>query len=145
MRCNRSFLLLACFVLSCFVCLQNVSASGDLYMAMQEGVKKCFIEEVPKNTLVLVKFKGVEAKPPVAVEGREPQPIGWKITVHDPIGSVKLFYFFSVTKLILYTLHSHSALIMVFHPPPSPNQRFSNSAEEPGVGRSLRFHVSNWW
>jgi len=75
--------------------------SHGIYYLMEQGQLKCFIEEVPKDTLVLVRFKGQETKdgevqPGVQFQGtpmnndnQQQVPsgqTGLKVTVTDPEG-----------------------------------------------------------
>lgn len=71
------------------VVLQLVGSSGvssaPLFMRVGEGVRKCFLEEVPKDTLVVVKYKSNQIR-----AGEQPYDPdlannkGWIVTVDGP-------------------------------------------------------------
>jgi len=75
--------LLAVALLLCCV----IEKTNGVYFQLAEGDKKCFLVEVPKDTLVLAKFKAtaVTATPPESQGGK----VGVRITVEDPYQGVK--------------------------------------------------------
>lgn len=62
-----------------------------LFVNVNEGAKKCWLEEVPKNTLVLIKWKASIVQPGTETEDSQ-KPIGMRVTVEDPFANVKQRY-----------------------------------------------------
>jgi len=58
-----------------------------LYVVLEENEQRCFLEEMPKDTLVLIKYKAEEilAEQRVQTPGGHPA-LGIKITINDPEG-----------------------------------------------------------
>jgi len=64
-----------------FLC---ISVNANLYLLLEEGQKaRCFLEEVPKDTLVLGKYKS-------ELHGAPGEVPGIKVIVYDPDGQVAL-------------------------------------------------------
>jgi hypothetical protein len=81
---------LALIFVLCLLVLATLGAHGTMFFYLNEGVRKCFLEEVPKDTLVLVRFKSAklgQATPPPEAPKEEDQ-VGIKLTVHDPADSI---------------------------------------------------------
>jgi hypothetical protein len=55
---------------------------SPLYMDVQEGGKKCFLEDVPKDTLVLVKYTSSQRY--AGDDQRDGEQKGWIVTVDGP-------------------------------------------------------------
>jgi len=82
---------MALLALMVWACAQMAQGSASLLMLVDEGGRKCFLEEVPKDTLVLVKFKGTRVAtgeggvPEQPQEGGEKQlGGGWIVNVEGP-------------------------------------------------------------
>jgi len=89
-RQQKSLWLQACMLLS-LLCLQQCSA---IYFVLEEGEMRCFLEEVPKDTLVLGKYRAEDATQPTPVQFMNQQPnpsqVGVTLTVTDADGVVVL-------------------------------------------------------
>eukprot|EP01102_Stenamoeba_stenopodia_P008606 TRINITY_DN2497_c0_g1_i1.p1 TRINITY_DN2497_c0_g1~~TRINITY_DN2497_c0_g1_i1.p1 ORF type:complete len:215 (-),score=56.21 TRINITY_DN2497_c0_g1_i1:58-702(-) len=72
--------ILLVFVL---VCLHSVLG---LHQIISESEKKCYIEEVPRDTLVLVQWKAEDLTRSLA--DQLSNPIGFKVTVKDPDNTI---------------------------------------------------------
>jgi len=57
-------------------------AAQGLFYELDGGSEKCFLEEVPKDTLVLGKFKLEDMNSPV--DGGQPMLLGFSVKVLDP-------------------------------------------------------------
>jgi len=75
LKMNRVFVLLAFLV---------VNTLAEIYYILDEGQVRCFLEEVPKDTLVLGRYRAEE-------ENNYGAPkVGIKVTVSDPEGGITL-------------------------------------------------------
>jgi len=80
--------LLVFFVL--FYCLHLLLPTSAVYVILTEGQKRCLIEEVPKDTLIVARWKAEELHPNAeTLSQRQQEPrLGVKITVKDPFKNV---------------------------------------------------------
>jgi hypothetical protein len=80
---RRSNLIVLC-AMALMLCLQS-AMSSPLFMNVEEGGKKCFLEDVPKDTLVVIKYKSVQktagSDPYTQHQGEQK---GWIVTVDGP-------------------------------------------------------------
>jgi hypothetical protein len=60
--------------------------AGGVYFHVQEGVQKCFVEEVPENVLVLGQYKNLDYTTLISQAGNERS--GLFATIKDPHGAV---------------------------------------------------------
>jgi hypothetical protein len=75
-----------CVGIVLFMLASSALGSSSLYMNVQEGGRKCFLEDVPKDTLVLVKYTSTQRSAgddPYNQQQRQEQK-GWIVTVDGP-------------------------------------------------------------
>jgi hypothetical protein len=84
------------------VSLQVVPAHG-LYMELQEGSQKCFIEEVPKDTLVLTTFEMEQLLSPGEQPDARFATLGMRISVRDPSNAIILHRELPTTSRFAFT------------------------------------------
>eukprot|EP01111_Echinosteliopsis_oligospora_P018377 TRINITY_DN839_c0_g1_i1.p1 TRINITY_DN839_c0_g1~~TRINITY_DN839_c0_g1_i1.p1 ORF type:complete len:219 (+),score=47.65 TRINITY_DN839_c0_g1_i1:50-706(+) len=63
--------------------------TATVYLELSGGQTKCFLEEVPKDTLIMGKYHLEDMNPPQAYNA-QPTPLGLTIKVTDPEGSLVL-------------------------------------------------------
>ena len=93
---------LICGILVALICIQQVNG---LFFYLTEGKRKCFIEDVPKDTLVMGNFVVEDITPGEVFDGREvrktasdtaaPNALGLVVQVVDPNKDVLLERTFS--------------------------------------------------
>jgi len=78
------------FFIAAFLFLFIIDNSDALYVRLNEGDLKCYIEEVPKDTLILTKWKASVENEQMGVRYQHPvkKVIGFVLTVKDPNGDV---------------------------------------------------------
>jgi hypothetical protein len=85
---SRNLLVSLCLLV---VALQQVSG---MYLSMKEGTAKCFIEEIPKDTLLVATWKCEDApKTPYNAAGLQTETLamktfGMSVTIKDPLDQI---------------------------------------------------------
>jgi emp24/gp25L/p24 family/GOLD len=90
-RPNRTHTTVLVLLAAVLVAAMAVSPANGLYIFLKEGETRCFIEEVPKDTLVLATYEATEhlATASAAPSGRF-EDIKITSTVRDPAGKLIL-------------------------------------------------------
>jgi len=74
-----------------FLLLVGCLCAESIYFTLEEGQTRCFLEEVPKDTLIMGKYRGED--PTSAPQGGKPSKLtllGLQVKVTDPEGAVAL-------------------------------------------------------
>lgn len=100
----RIFLgFMAAFMLSIVTLLCILHASSGLYFHIAETERKCFIEEIPDETMVMGRYKVQLYDPNTKGYGDYPN-IGMHVEVKDP--EEKVLQFFAYRRISIFTLFS---------------------------------------
>lgn len=115
----------------CFICILHLAKiSESLYFHISETERKCFIEEIPDETTVLVHYK-VELFDPRTNGFMRSQPgIGMHVEVKDPEDKVILSRVYSAEGRLSFTSHIPGEHVLCL---------YSNSSKWVG-GTQLRVH-----
>ena len=71
-----------------------LQAASGMYLTMKEGQAKCFIEEIPKDTLLVANFKCEDApRTPYNTVGGQQETLaqktfGMTVTIRDPLDQI---------------------------------------------------------
>ncbi|XP_062510252.1 transmembrane emp24 domain-containing protein 4-like [Corticium candelabrum] len=113
------------------LCLFLVSPASSLYFEILETAKKCFIEEIPDETMVVGKYK-VQAFDDSIQDFLPSSPgIGMHVEVKDPNERIVLSKYYSAEGRFTFTSHTPGEHYICLH---------SNSTRWFG-GRKLRVHL----
>ncbi|CAF1360651.1 unnamed protein product [Adineta ricciae] len=114
-----------------FCCLQLISLSSALYFHIGETERKCFIEEIPDDTLVIGKYK-VELFDEKSNAYLPSTPgIGMHVEVKDPDDKIVLSKLYTSEGRFTFTSHTPGEHVICL---------FSNSTAWFG-GQKLRVHL----
>jgi len=80
---------MASYLVLCLLALLACSVSA-VYVELPGGVTKCFLEEVPRDTLIMGKFKLEDANPQMVYGGQQQFSLGVYVQVSDPEGETVL-------------------------------------------------------
>ena len=112
------------------VLFSNLLFTQALYMELTEGATKCFIEEVPKDTLVMTTFETQQQLAP----GQSPDPrfseLAMRCTVRDPTNNLILQRELPTSSRVAFTSRTGGEHHICFQ---------TNTSRWFGSGMTLRF------